>query len=184
MFSPADGDQTEDVVRAAYRSELPVYIRLSRYPTGKNIPAGIAFKVGKGQVLREGKDIVLCGTGPVMSEVNAAASALKDKNIDAGVVNFHTLKPFDEELVEILAEKYRVIVSVEEHSIYGGLGTAIAEAISEAGKGHACRLVRHGVKDTFGESGNAKELLRKYGLDSEGIVKIVQNSVMLMENET
>lgn len=174
VMIPADAEQAETIIEAASDYEGPVYIRLSRFPTIKNIPDGIRFEIGKGQVLCEGDEIVLCGTGPIMQEVNKAAGELNDKSINVGVVNFHTIKPFDHELIFKLMNKYKVIVSVEEHSIYGGLGTAIAEVMSEKKSNNNCTLVRHGVKDTFGESGEQKELLSKYKLDSEGIKEVVE----------
>jgi transketolase len=174
VMIPADADQTEDVMKAAIEYEGPVYIRLSRFPTVKNIPAGIDFEMGKGQVLSEGENVVLCGTGPIMQEVNKAAVLLEKKGINVGVVNFHTVKPFDKILVSKLIEQYTTIVSIEEHSVYGGLGTAIAEVVSESDSNNKCNLVRHGVNDTFGESGGQMELLEKYKLDGNGIAALVE----------
>ena len=174
VLSPADFDQTVKTVEAAAECEGPVYIRLSRFPTVKNIPSDIEFTLGKGQVLKEGEDVVLCGTGPVMQEVNKAAEMLEAKGVKVGVVNFHTIKPFDYMLVKKLMNSYRIIVSVEEHSIYGGLGTAISEVMSENASGSNCSLLRHGVMDHFGESGSPMELLEKYQLDAEGIAKVVE----------
>ncbi len=177
VLVPADSDQTEAVVRAAAEIDGPVYIRLSRFPTGRNIPSRVAFKVGDGQVLSEGDDIVLCGTGPIMQEVNGAAEILKKKSLNVGVVNFHTLKPIDTDLIHSLMDRYRFIVSIEEHSIYGGLGTAIAEVMSDRLVKINCSLIRHGLKDCFGESGGQMELLAKYELDRKGISKQVEQLV-------
>lgn len=177
VMIPADADQTEAVVRAAVDLDGPVYIRLSRFPTGRNIPLELSFEVGKGQVLTEGDQIVLCSTGPLMQEVIGAAEILKGQGLNVGVVNFHTLKPIDVELIHKLMNKYRFIISVEEHSIYGGLGSAIAEVMSESQVDGDCTLIRHGMKDSFGESGEQMELLSKYELDSKGICKQVEKLV-------
>jgi transketolase len=99
---------------------------------------------------------------------------LEKKGINVGVINFHTIKPFDNELVLSLMKQYKTIVSVEEHSVFGGLGTALAEVISENDSDHNCTLIRHGVNDTFGESGEQMELLEKFKLDSKGIASIVE----------
>jgi len=175
VLVPADGDQTEAAVYAAYRHEGPVYIRLSRYATGPFLPAGIRFEVGKAQIIAEGKDVVLVSSGSVMKNVIAASEKLLKEGVRPGVVNMHTIKPFDVETIIELAKRYRLIVCVEEHSIIGGLGSAISETLAEAGSG--ARLVRLGVKDTFGESGTADELLTKHGLDTDGIVKSVMEVV-------
>jgi len=176
VFNPSDGDQTEQVVNAAYEIDGPVYIRLSRYMTGKNIPAEIPFAVGKGQVLKEGKKVLLCGSGPIMKDVNKAGELLADQGVEAGIANFHTLKPFDEELIADLMGRYELIVTVEEHSIFGGLGTAVAESMAKAGVRNS-RLFTLGVCDTFGESGTAEELLCKHGINAEGIAKSVKKIV-------
>jgi transketolase len=174
VFSPADYDQAAQIVEASAECDGPVYIRLSRFPTVKNIPDNLDFKIGKGQVLKSGDDIVLCGSGPIMQEVNKAADLLKANGKNVGVVNFHTIKPIDKDLIIKLMADYKTIISVEEHNIYGGLGTAIAEVMSEQASGATCNLVRHGVKDHFGESGGQMELLEKYQLDAAGIVNIVE----------
>jgi len=174
VLSPADYDQAVQLVEAASECDGPVYIRLSRFPTVKNIPDDLDFVLGKGQVLQNGDNIVLCGTGPIMQEVNKAAEMLALYGRKVGVVNFHTIKPIDNDLIIKLMNDYKTIVSVEEHSIYGGLGTAIAEVMSENTSGTACTLVRHGVNDHFGESGGQMELLEKYQLDAAGIVKVAE----------
>jgi transketolase len=171
VMVPADGDQTEEVVRAAQTHEGPVYIRLSRYQTGPILPAGVKFEMGKMQELEGGERVVLVGSGPVMKEVYGAVSKLREKGIRPGVVNVHTIKPIDAAGIGQLMERYEVMVSVEEHSVIGGLGSAIAEVSAERGSG--TKLVRLGVKDTFGESGTAEELLAKHGLDADGIVRSV-----------
>jgi transketolase len=164
---PADARQAEQAVEALYDLKRPAYLRLSRYPTPDFVPAECDFRIGRAQVLREGNDICLCGCGPVLVNVLAAAEILGGEGFRVGVVNFHTLKPFDLEAVAALIGKYRRFVSIEEHSIIGGLGSALAEVLAE--RGMRTRLLRLGVADTFGESGSADELLAKHGLDAMGI---------------
>jgi len=175
---PADGNQTEQIIRTAYRMQGPIYIRLSRYATPSVINDNISFELGKAQVIREGSAIAFATYGPVLSNVLAAADELQKQGIEAGLVNFHTIKPVDVNFVESMAEKYRYIFSVEEHSIYGGLGSALAEIMAGMqGSSKTATLLRIGVQDTFGESGTADELLKKHGLDSGGIMHSVQQYV-------
>jgi transketolase len=168
VIVPADARQAEQAVEAVYERKGPAYVRLSRYPTPDYVPVECAFEIGRAQVLREGAGICLCGCGPVLFNVLAAAEQLAKEGRRVGVVNFHTLKPFDADLAVALSARYRTLISVEEHSILGGLGSALAEVLAEQGKG--ARLVRLGVSDTFGESGSADELLAKHGLDEAGIL--------------
>jgi transketolase len=175
VMVPADGGQAEAVVRAAYGHEGPVYIRLSRYGTGPILPEGVKFEVGKVQELEQGDRVVIVGSGPVLKEAYGAVLKLREEGIRVGLVNVHTIKPIDEEGIGRLGERYEVMVSVEEHSVIGGLGSAIAEVVSERGSG--VKLVRLGVRDTYGESGTAEELLAKHGLDADGIVKSVKHIV-------
>lgn len=170
VIVPADVHQTEQAVRAAYELRGPVYLRLSRYCTGDFVPGELDFVVGRAQEVKKGQGIVLTSCGPVLKNVMRAAELLKEKGVEAGVVNFHTLKPFDADAVAALAGTCELIASVEEHSIYGGLGSSIAEALAEhRSAGRAPKLLRLGVQDTYGESGTADEMLKKHGLDPEGI---------------
>jgi transketolase len=172
VIVPADARQAEQAVAAVYDRKGPAYLRLSRYPTPDFVPPERDFRIGRAQVLRDGADVCLCGCGPVLCNVLAAAALLEADGIRVGVVNFHTLKPLDAEAVAALAGKYRRLVSVEEHTIYGGLGSALAEVL--AGRGTGTRLLPLGVADTFGESGSADELLAKHGLDAAGIAAAVK----------
>jgi transketolase len=174
VIVPADGNQTEKAVLAAYAYQGPVYLRLSRYETENFISGDANFQIGQADVLKDGKNFVLASCGPVLRNVIVASEILAQKGILAGIVNFHTIKPFDRETVKRLAREYQSIVSVEEHSIYGGLGSAIAECLAEDGRtGAKASLVRLGVQDMFGESGTADEVLQKHGLDPEGIANAV-----------
>lgn len=174
VIVPADGNQTEKAVLAAYTHQGPVYLRLSRYVTENFIPEDADFGIGNAYIMQEGKDVVLASCGPVLKNVILASEILAKQGISAGIVNFHTIKPFDRDTVQRLAEDYTYIVSVEEQSIFGGLGTAIAECLAEdTRRGEKASLVRLGVQDMFGESGTADELLQKHGLDPEGIATAV-----------
>ena len=174
VLVPADGNQTEQAVMAAYKHPGPVYLRLSRYETPNFIAADVPFQIGRAQVLKRGREIVLASCGPVLFNALAAAELLQRRGLEVGIVNFHTLKPFDREQVARLAADYRFIVSVEEHSVLGGLGSALAECLAELpASASRATLRRLGVQDCFGESGSADELLKKHGLDAEGIAGFV-----------
>ena len=174
VLVPADGNQTAQAVRAAYGIRGPVYLRLSRYETEDMVPEDLEFVVGKIQEIKKGKDLVMISSGPILQNVISAAELLHGKGISAGIANCHTLKPLDRDTVRTLARNYELIVSIEEHSIYGGLGTAIAEALAEeTNRKNHCVLSRIGVQDTFGESGTADELLKEHGLDPQGIAQSV-----------
>jgi transketolase len=168
VIVPADSRQAEAATLAAGQYRGPVYLRLSRYETGDFLPENLAFEVGKLQVLREGEGILLASCGPVLRNVLAAADKVAAHGIKPGIVNIHTLKPFDRDTFLALARRYRIVLTIEEHSIIGGLGTAVAEVLAELEK-PGPRLVRLGLPDVFGESGTADELLAKHGLDPDGI---------------
>ena len=131
--------------------------------------------MGKIQELEKGERVVLVGSGPVLKNVYGAVSKLRERGMNPGLVNVHTIKPIDAEGIGRLVKRYDVIVSVEEHSVIGGLGSAVAEICATRGLG--MKLVRLGVQDTFGESGTAEELLAKHGLDADGIVTSVMDAV-------
>jgi len=174
VLVPADGNQTEQAVMAAYENPGPFYLRLSRYETEPLIPEDIKYELGKAQILKKGSDILFISSGPVLKHVLEASEELDNKGISTGIVNVHTLKPFDNERIISLSENYPLIITVEEHSIIGGLGSAAAEAIAEGSGKARAQLFRLGVMDTFGESGTAEELLKKHSLDSGGIVQFAQ----------
>lgn len=179
VIVPADGHQTRQAVRSAYELQGPVYLRLSRFGTGDFLPEDLGFEFGRAQTLRSGEEVVLVGCGPVLRNVLLAAELLQRQNgLSVGVVNFHTLKPFDSPALRRLACQYRHILTVEERSILGGLGSAVAESLAEsAGPNRRAILTRLGLRDCFGESGTAEQLLRKHGLDAKGIVKSVLRAV-------
>lgn len=164
---PADAVETAKAVRAAAAYDGPVYLRIARPPAPVFIGEDSEFVIGKANVLREGKDICLCATGLMVFKAMEAAEELHASGIEATVVNFHTIKPIDKQLLLELAQKIDKMITVEEHSVIGGLGSAVAEVLSE------CRLAtvkRIGLEDKFGQSGTPDQLLEAYGLTSANIL--------------
>ena len=167
VINPSDDIEAKAAVRAAYEYEGPVYLRFGRLAVPVlNDGADYRFEIGKGVVLRDGTDCTIFATGLGVGESLAAAEKLEADGIRAQVINIHTIKPLDEELVVAAAKKTGRIFTVEEHSVIGGLGAAVSECLSEK---CPTRVTRIGVNDVFGESGPAKELLHKYELDADGI---------------
>ena len=171
VMTPADDVEARAMVRAAYEHEGPVYMRFGRLAAPVfNDPSTYQFELGRGITLREGSDVTIIATGLMVSAALEAAASLAEKGIDAEVINIHTIKPLDEELVVASAAKTGKVVTVEEHSILGGSGAAVAECLGEK---QPTRMHRMGIHDVFGESGPALELLAKYGLDAAGIEREV-----------
>lgn len=175
VFNPSDDIEAKAAVKAAYELNGPVYLRFGRLavPVINDTP-DYKFVPGKGVVLREGKDITIFATGLCVHSALEAAEKLAADGLDAKVVNIHTIKPLDRELVVQSAKETGKVVTVEEHSIIGGLGSAVAEALAEEAP---TPLFRIGVRDTFGESGPAAELLEKYSLDGAGVYKQIMEFV-------
>lgn len=175
VINPSDDIEAKAAVRAAYEHVGPVYLRFGRLavPVINDRP-DYHFEIGKGVVLKEGTDVTIFATGLCVSSALEAAEKLKEDGIDAEIVNIHTIKPIDRELVIASAKKTGKAVTAEEHSVIGGLGSAVAEVLSEEAP---TKLLRIGVEDVFGESGPAKELVAKYGLDGTGIYEKVKKFV-------
>ncbi|MGI6095944.1 MAG: transketolase family protein [Lachnospiraceae bacterium] len=172
IINPADDIEAKAAVEAAYELEGPVYMRFGRLAVPViNENPDYKFELGKGIVLREGKDMTLIATGLCVASTLEAAEKLAAEGIDAKVINIHTIKPLDEELIVAAAKETGKVVTIEEHSIIGGLGSAVAECLGEKAP---TPMLRIGIRDRFGESGPAAELLVKYGLDAEGIYKQVK----------
>ncbi|MFQ6879336.1 MAG: transketolase family protein [Oscillospiraceae bacterium] len=167
IINPSDDVEAKAAVKAAYEMEGPVYLRFGRLavPVINDRP-DYKFEIGKGIVLREGSDVTIIATGLEVNESLEAAKMLEADGISAQVINIHTIKPLDTELVVSAAKKTGKVVTVEEHSVIGGLGGAVAETLAEQ---CPTKMLRIGVMDTFGESGPAVKLLEKYGLDAAGI---------------
>ena len=172
VINPADDIEAKAAVRAAIEHEGPVYLRFGRLavPVINDTP-DYKFELGKGVVLREGKDVTIIATGLPVSECLAAADKLAADGIDAKVINIHTIKPLDEDLVVKAAKETGKVVTVEEHSVIGGLGSAVCDVLSEK---CPTQVMKIGINDTFGESGPAVELVKKYGLDADSIYEKVK----------
>ena len=172
VIVPADAVETVKVIKAAAKAYGPMYIRLSRPKTPVIYNnEDYDFKIGKGITLRKGKDLTIIACGLMVGKSLEAAEKLKNEGIDSRVVNLHTIKPIDKEIIVQCAEETGAIVTAEEHSIVGGLGSAVAEVLVE---NTSAPMVRVGVRDMFGESGKPDELLVKYGLMAEDIIVAVK----------
>ncbi|MDD6380411.1 MAG: transketolase family protein [Lachnospiraceae bacterium] len=172
VINPADDVEARAAVRAAYEYEGPVYLRFGRLavPVINDRP-DYKFEIGKGYVVKEGSDVTIFATGLEVDAANTAAELLAKDGISAEIVNIHTIKPIDKDLIIKEAEKTGKVVTVEEHSVIGGFGSAVCEVLSE---NSPLPVKRIGVYDRFGESGPAVELLHKYKLDGEGIAEQVK----------
>ena len=177
VISPSDSVETEAAIRAVAEMKGPCYVRLGRsaVPVINDNPE-YKFEIGKGVTLREGKDATIVATGIMVDAALEAYNLLVEKGIKVRVVNIHTIKPIDAEILVDAARQTGVIVTAEEHSIIGGLGSAVCEVVSER---HPVPVIRVGLKDTFGESGKPAELLKAYGLTAEDIVKAVMKGLQL-----
>lgn len=168
VINPADAEETRQAIFAAAEHYGPVYIRLGRMAVPDIHDQNYKFQLGKGEVIREGKDIAIIATGVMVAIAIEAADKLKEEGIEATVVNIHTIKPIDKDLIVEVAKKTGKVITAEEHSIIGGLGSAVAEVLSEE---YPVKVKRIGIKEQFGQSGSPKELLKHYGLTAEDIVK-------------
>ncbi len=175
IINPSDDVEAKAAVEAAYKMDGPVYLRFGRLAVPViNDRSDYKFEIGKGVVLKEGKDLTIIATGLEVNESLEAAKKLAEDGIDAEVINIHTIKPIDADLIVKSASKTGKVVTVEEHSVIGGLGGAVAEVLSEK---CPTKMLRIGVKDTFGESGPAVKLLEKYELDAAGIYKQIKEFI-------
>ncbi|MBO5355053.1 MAG: transketolase family protein [Clostridia bacterium] len=177
VINPADAVEARAAVEAAIQHVGPVYMRFGRYAVPViNDNADYKFEIGKGVTMKDGKDVTIVATGLMVSMALEAAETLKAEGIDARVINIHTIKPLDKELILKAAKETGVIVTAEEHSIIGGLGAAVAEAVCE---GCPVPVLRLGVNDTFGRSGTVPALLEMYGLTPASIVAKVKEALKL-----
>lgn len=172
VLNPSDDIEAKAAVEAAFLHDGPVYLRFGRLavPVINDNP-DYKFEIGKGIVLRQGKDVSIIATGLCVNEALEAAGKLEEDGIGAQVINIHTIKPLDTGLIIEAAKTTGKIVTVEEHSIIGGLGSAVAETLSE---NMPAPMLRIGIEDVFGESGPAEKLIAKYGLDADSIYKKVK----------
>lgn len=174
VFCPCDGVETEHVIRAVAELDGPCYVRLGRPSVEDIFDETYQFEVGKGVTLKEGNDVTLVCTGFETGQALQAAEELEKDNIHARVIHIHTIKPIDQEILVKAAKETGLIITCEEHSIYGGLGSAVSEVVSEQ---YPCKVVKVGIQDTFGESGKPMELIEKYGLSAQHIVTVVKEQL-------
>ena len=175
IINPSDDIEAKAAVMAAYEIDGPVYMRFGRLavPVINDNP-DYKFEVGKGVLLKDGSDITILATGLEVGESLAAAEKLEAEGVSVRVINIHTIKPIDKDIVIKASKETKKLFTVEEHSIIGGLGSAVAEVLAEE---NPTPLYRIGVRDTFGESGPAVELLHKYKLDAEGIYEQIKANI-------
>ena len=172
VINPCDGNSAEILIRQAVEMDGPAYIRLGRAAVPEFYSADDEIKLGKGNLLRDGKDVSIIATGIMVAEAMEAALILQEEGIDAKVIDIHTIKPIDKEIVLKAAEETGRIVTAEEHSIIGGLGSAVAEITS---KECPVKITMIGQNDIFGESGKPDELKAKYGMNAAAIVQAVKH---------
>lgn len=172
VINPSDAEETRQAILAAAEHYGPVYIRLGKMAVPDIHDKNYKFELGKGEIIREGKDIAIIATGIMVSIALEAADKLKEEGINATVVNMHTIKPIDRELMVKVAKQTGKVVTAEEHSIIGGLGSAVCEVLSEE---YPVKVKRIGINDTFGQSGTPKELLKYYNLTFQNIVDVVKS---------
>jgi len=171
---PADGVEAEKMIFAAAEFNGPMYVRLGRSAVPTIFEEDYNFEIGKGVVLRDGNDATIIACGIMVNEAIIAADMLKEEDIDVRVINMSTIKPIDTELIIKAAKETKAIITAEEHSIIGGLGSAVSEVVSE---NHPAIVRKVGVNDSFGESGTPNELLEKYGLTAKNIVEKVKEAL-------
>ena len=169
VISPSDDIETRWAIEEAYKIKGPVYIRLSRLATPVIYEENQKFEIGKMVQIGEGTDATIFASGDVVAEAIKTKDILLNKGIDIRVIDVHTIKPIDEEMIIKCAKETKKLISIEDHNILGGLGSAIAEVLTSK---CPCKLERIGINDTFGRSASATELLHYYGLDAEGIAKL------------
>lgn len=169
VMNPSDDVEAKACLRAAVEYEGPVYMRFGRakVPVINDYPE-YKFEIGKGTIVKEGKDVTIVATGVCVDSANKAAEMLAAEGIDAEVINICTIKPLDSELIAASARKTGKVVTVEEHSVIGGLGSAVCDALAELAPTPVKKI---GIQDVFGQSGTADQLMAFYGLDGEGVYK-------------
>ena len=173
VISPSDDVETKFLIEEIAKVEGPVYVRLARLATPGIYEENQKFEIGKAIQIGDGTDATVFATGVVVAEALKAKEVLEKEGIHIRVIDMHTIKPIDKEIVIKSAKETKKLISIEDHSIIGGLGSAIAEVLTEE---YPSKLIRLGIKDTFGKSGNAVELMKYFGLTSEGIIQAIKNN--------
>ena len=179
VICPADATEAYAAVEAAINTDGPMYLRFGRYAVPDLTPELIPdykFEIGKGVCYREGKDVTLVATGYMVHLAIEAADMLKEEGIDAGVINIHTVKPIDKDMIVRAAKQSGALVTAEEHSVIGGLGSAVAETVAES---CPVPVLRVGVEDSYGRSGQVPELLEIYGLTAKNIYEKAKAAIGL-----
>ena len=171
VFSPSDDTQTRWIIEEISKTDGPCYVRLCRLATPVIYDETQKFEIGKAVQIGEGTDACVFATGVTVSEALRAKEELEKENIHIRVVDMHTIKPIDEDAIVKCAKECKKLISVEDHSIIGGLGTAISDVLTNK---YPCNLIKLGINDTFGKSGKAEELLKYFGIDSKGIINKVK----------
>lgn len=179
VMCPADDIEARAAVRAAAEYKGPVYMRLGRSAVPViNDPATYKFEWGKGIKVREGKDLTLIASGIMVDSANKAAEMLAKDGIDAEIIDIHTIKPIDEDIIVESAKKTGVVITLEEHSVIGGLGSAVCDVLCEK---YPVRVKKIGIYDKYGESGSAAALMEKYKLDGKGVYEQVKDYLALIK---
>ena len=181
VINPADADEAYEAVKAAIETYGPMYLRFGRFAVPnivKEVP-GYKFELGKGVMMREGKDVTIAATGFMVHVALEAAEALAEEGISAEVINIHTIKPLDTELIAASAKKTGCVVTCEEHSVIGGFGAAVCESLSEL---YPVPVLRIGVEDKYGRSGKVPPLLEMYGLTKENVIEKAKRAISLKKN--
>lgn len=176
VIAPLDYEETRKATIAAAKHKGPAYFRFAREKTPVITTPKSPFKIGKANVLKEGQDLTIVGAGPVLVNALLAAVELEKEKISVEVINSHTIKPLDEKTILKSAKKTNRILTIEEHQITGGLGSAVSEYLSET---YPVYIKRLGIPDTFGESGKPEELIVKFGLDTKSIANTIRSIIQL-----
>lgn len=174
VFQPADAVECEQMIQKVAELEGPCYVRMSRLATEQVHDEDYKFEYGKADVIQEGKDVLIIATGLEVLEAVKASEMLKEEGIEPTILNIHTIKPLDEKTIVEMAKKHSVIITAEEHSIIGGLGSAVADCLT---RHYPAKVIMVGVQDCFGESGKPAELFDKYGLDAKHIALKVREAL-------
>ncbi len=172
VMCTSDDTQTKWAVEEISKIDGPVYLRLCRLATPVIYDENQKFEIGKGVQIGDGEEATVIATGVVVSEAIKAMEILKQEGINIRVIDMHTIKPIDKELIIKCAKETKKIITIEDHSVIGGLGTAVCEVLAEE---YPSKVTRMGVKDTFGKSGKAEELLKYFKLTAEDIVEEIRN---------
>lgn len=175
IIVPCDYIETKKAVEAIAKIKGPVYMRLPRLQTPKILDDNYNFDINKAVILHEGNDVALFATGVMVWEAMKAMKVMEEKGISTCIVNVHTIKPLDEETIAKISKNVKAVITLEDHNIIGGLGSAVAEVIAE--QSIKTKMKRIGVADRFGQSGYPEQLMEIYGLDSNHIVNVAENLI-------